>query len=219
MSTPNMLLELPTVTVTVGPDWANELNAALEVVDAHDHTSGKGARITPAALEINTDLDIANNIFFNFQAVRFQPRSTSLSGAANANSLQSVSGNLFFTSGAGTPVQLTDGGSIVSSPGSASIFESILVNTDVTINNSDTFVYLITDTISNPRTITLPLASGVAAGRIYIIKDSQGNTEANSITVATQGSDTIDGASSQELTSNYGSWIIVGDGVSSWFIS
>lgn len=218
MSTPNMLLSLPTVSVTVGPEWATEINTALEVVDAHDHSSDKGARITPAGLDINADLDISNQIFYNFKAVRFQEQNSALSGASNSNSLYSVQGDLYFTSGAGTDIQITDGGSLATSPGSASTFETTAVSSNVTIGNSDTFVYLIVDTTS-ARTITLPLASGVSAGRIYIIKDSDGNAEANNIVVDTQGSDTVDGASSQTLTSNYGSWTIVGDGVSSWYIS
>ena len=94
----------------------------------------------------------------------------------------------------------------------------MLVSSSLTIGNADTFVYLIVDT-TVARTITLPLASGVSAGRIYIIKDSSGQSETNNISLAIQGSDTVDGASSQTLNSNYGSWTIVGDGVDKWYIS
>lgn len=218
MATPNMLLSLPTVSVTVGPDWANEVNAAFEVVDSHDHSSDKGSRITPAGILINADLDVSNQIFYNFKAVKFQEQNTTLTGSTNANSLYSLSGDLYFTSGSGTAVQLTSGGSLASTPGSASTFETVNIAANVTISASDTFVYLIVDT-SVSRTITLPLASSVAAGRIYIVKDSSGNAESNGITVEIQGSDTLDGTSSQVLTSNYGSWTIVGNGTDSWFIS
>jgi len=218
MATPNMILSLPTVSVTPGPLWSQIINTALETIDAHDHSSNKGARITPAGLNINDTLNIKNNIFYNFQAIRFQEQGAALSGSSNANALHSVNGNLYFTSGSGTAVQITSGGSIVSSPGSASIFETTAVSTDLTIGNSDTFVYLIIDT-SASRDITLPLASGVSSGRIYILKDSTGTSEDNNITVNIQGSDTIDGQSSQILNSNYGSWTIIGDGTSKWYIS
>ena len=218
MSTTNMLLELPVPTVTIGPEWATELNAAIEVIDAHDHSSDKGARITPAGLDINTSLDIDNNIFYNFKATKFQDQTVALSGSSNSNSVYTVAGNLYFTSGAGTAIQLTDGASLASTPGSASIFETTNVTSNITISNSDTFVYLIVDT-SVARTITLPLAAGVSNGRAYIIKDSSGNTETANITIATQGADVIDGESSQTLSSNYASWMVIGDGSSKWYIS
>jgi len=218
MTTPNMLLSLPTVTVTVGPTWANQVNAAIESIDSHDHSSDKGVKITPSGLEINADLDISNQVFYNFKSVKFQEQVSTLSGSTYSNSIYSVNGNLYFTSGSGTAIQITDGGSIVSTPSSASIFETTSVATNLTIGNSDTFVYLIVDT-SVARTITLPLASGVSAGRIYYIKDSSGLSETYNITVNTQGSDTLDGAASQTLSSNYGTWTIIGDGSASWYIS
>lgn len=217
-TTPNMLLSLPTVSVTIGPDWANEINTALETVDTHDHSSDKGVKVTPAGLNINADLDISDQIFYNFKSVQFQEQLAVLSGASNANAMYSVSGNLYFTSGAGTAVQLTDGGSIVSTPSSASTFETTAVASNLTISNSDTFVYLIVDTTA-ARNITLPLASSVSAGRIYIIKDSSGQSETYNITLTAAGADTIDGDATQTLNSNNGSWMIVGDGASSWYIS
>jgi hypothetical protein len=218
MTTPNMLLSLPTVTQQPGPEWASMLNAAIESIDSHDHSSDKGVKITPSGLEINADLDISNQVFYNFKSVKFQEQVSTLSGSTYSNSIYSVNGNLYFTSGSGTAIQITDGGSIVSTPSSASIFETTSITTNLTISNSDTFVYLIVDT-SVARIITLPLASGVSAGRIYYIKDSSGLSETYNITVNTQGSDTLDGAASQTLSSNYGTWTIIGDGSASWYIS
>ncbi len=56
MTTPNMGLLLPAPGTTVGPTWASELNDAFEIVDAHDHSSSSGVRITPAGLSINANL-------------------------------------------------------------------------------------------------------------------------------------------------------------------
>lgn len=216
-TTPNMNLSLPVPTSTIGPAWATQLNAALELVDEHDHSSGKGSRITPAGMEINADLDIDNNTFFNFKSVKLQAQSATLTGSANANAVYSVSGNLYYTNNSGTAVQITSGGSLNSSPGSASVFGQTSTNTNLTIGASDTFVTILTDTTAS-RQITLPLASAVSSGRIYIIKDVSGQSEANNITVVRAGSDTIDGETSQVLSSNFGSWIITGDGASSWYI-
>ena len=65
--TPNMNLSLPVPTSTVGPAWASQLNTAVEVVDDHDHSSGKGKKVTPAGISINADLDInSNNLIRSF---------------------------------------------------------------------------------------------------------------------------------------------------------
>lgn len=57
---------------------------------------------------------------------------------------------------------------------------------------------------STARTITLATADFVA-GRTVIIKDETGGAGANNITVATEGSEQIDGAASYTISSNYGS--------------
>ncbi|MHA1749533.1 MAG: hypothetical protein ACTSYF_12910 [Promethearchaeota archaeon] len=72
----------------------------------------------------------------------------------------------------------------------------------------------VTDT-SAARTITLASADCVA-GRIIIIKDESGGAGTNNITVATQGTETIDGAATQTISTNYGVLRLYSDG-NSWF--
>lgn len=213
-----MNLSLPTVTVTLGPTWANQINQALEVIDAHDHSSGSGTKITPLGLNINSELVFNNNRASDLELVEFRSQSTTKTGSANTNSIYSTSGNLYFTNGNGVAIQITSGGSLVSTPGAIQNFERQNVASDLIIGPSDTFVYLTVDTTA-ARQITLPLASSVSDGRIYIIKDKDGQALDNNITIVTSGSDTVDGQSSQILNSNYGSWMIVGDGGTSWYIS
>lgn len=213
-----MSLELPTVTVTLGPTWANQINEALEVVDAHDHSSGNGTQITPLGLNINSDLDFNNNRANDLELIQFRSQSTTKTGTANANAVYSTSGDLYFTNGNGVAIQITSGGALVSTPGAIQNFERQDVTSDLIISPSDTFVYLTVDT-TIARQITLPLASAVSDGRIYIIKDKSGQALDNNITVVRSGADTIDGGTSQVLSSGYGSWMIVGDGASSWYIS
>ena len=50
-----------TVSVTPGPDWATNLNTSLDAIDAHDHTSNKGVRIVPSAININAALEFNGN--------------------------------------------------------------------------------------------------------------------------------------------------------------
>lgn len=68
---------------------------------------------------------------------------------------------------------------------------------------------------SGNRTITLPTAVG-AAGRIYIIKksDSSGNT----VTIATTNSETIDGAGSKVLSTQYAGYTVQSDDAN-WVIT
>jgi hypothetical protein len=67
-----------------------------------------------------------------------------------------------------------------------------------------------------PRTITLPTAVGIG-GRIFVIKDIGGNAAANNITVQSPLGQTIDGAGSQPINTNYGSLIVQSDGAN-WFV-
>ena len=87
MATTFMNLNLPTPTVTLGPEWANQLNAALEVVDQHDHTSDKGQRVPTAGLNINEDLDFNSNKALALQSTQYTEQASALSGATNAASL------------------------------------------------------------------------------------------------------------------------------------
>ena len=122
MSTsPNMLLSLPDVSVTLGPQWAALLNACLLLIDDHDHTSGKGKQVPIAGVDINQDLNLSNFQLTETKAVQFMSLLTALSGALNANKFQVVAGDVWFTNGGGVPVQITSGNSIVSNvviPGS-----------------------------------------------------------------------------------------------------
>lgn len=67
------------------------------------------------------------------------------------------------------------------------------------------------DTSGGAVTITLPSA-GAVAGKIYIINDEGGAAGTNNITVATEGSETINGADTQTISANYGSLRVYSDG-------
>lgn len=69
-TTPNMNLTLPEVLVTSGPTYATQINNALDVIDAHDHSSSKGLKITPLGLNINQDLSLSLNQLVDVKAVK-----------------------------------------------------------------------------------------------------------------------------------------------------
>jgi len=85
-----------------------------------------------------------------------------------------------------------------------------------TINAND--YYIGVDTSGGAFTLTLPQASGISGGQTWIIKDEQGSCDANTLTIARQGSDTIDGETSYFLGSSRAALSIYCDGVSKYFV-
>jgi hypothetical protein len=49
-TSPLMGMPVPVVGTDPGPDWANNLNACLSIIDGHNHTTGEGAPIPFAGL-------------------------------------------------------------------------------------------------------------------------------------------------------------------------
>lgn len=215
MSTPNMNLDLPVVSVTLGPTWANELNAALNLIDAHDHSSGFGVTIKPAGMDINTDLDFQSHKAANLLVTQYTDQTAVLSGATYVSSVYSKSGDLYWTNGAGVAVQLTSGSSIISAPSSVDNFQFDNINTDIVISPSDSYVVLNVDT-SAARSITLPSASAVIPGRVYMIHDATDTSETNNITISPDGADTIELAASDVINSNGATKSYVSDGIDNW---
>jgi len=218
MATPNMNLTLPTVSTTLGPAWATLLNDALEVVDAHDHTSGKGLPILTAALNINADLPMNGYRTINHLAVQLVSGGSPLSGLSNINSLNASAGNLYWTNSAGVAVQLTSGSATV--PAVVQSLSYFATASNWNIQASDTRVVFAT-AATIPSTIELPPAATVGAGRLYVVKDRLGNAGTNNITVLANTStptDNIDGASSRVLSTNYSSLTVISDGVDRWSV-
>lgn len=211
-----MNLDLPTVLGTLGPEYAEDNNTAFEVIDEHDHTSGKGKKVPVAGIDINANLNFQNKKPYNLFSAQFTNVPTVLTGASNANSVSTYNDDLYFTNGAGISVQITSGGSVVSVPASLETLAVTSINSNLTIGPADPFVFIAVDTTSS-RTITLPLASSVSTGRIYVIKDASGVCNTNPMTINVQGADTVDGETTLNLDSNYSSTWFISDGVASWY--
>jgi len=111
---PNMLLPVPIVGVDPGPDYATNVNSCFFFIDTHDHTAGKGVKITPNGLDITSALTFANNPATNLSYVNFQaqPAVTVL------RSVYVVGNDLFYKDGAGASIQITASGGVAGTPGS-----------------------------------------------------------------------------------------------------
>lgn len=104
---PNMGLVVPGVGTTIGPDWANDLNASLGIIDAHDHTPGNGVQIPPGGIDINTSLPFNGNMATSLGAGVFTVQG---SNPACLDCVFSKGVDLYYIDGNGNAIQLTKSG-------------------------------------------------------------------------------------------------------------
>lgn len=112
-----MNLPIPVVGVDPGPDWANNVNASLTAIDSHNHTSGQGVPITPAAININTDLLMNGNNLTTARSVRFNSQPAIFTAPADIGCIYEVNGDLYYNDGSGNAIRFTQSGSIVGAAG------------------------------------------------------------------------------------------------------
>lgn len=211
-TTDNMELELPTVSSTPGPTWASMLNTLLQLIDEHDHSTDKGAKVTPAGILINAALDFVNNKLNNAASLGLYDKAAA--DSAHLGSLQRIGGNLYWITPAAASVQITSGSSIVSS-GSGALSVSTPGAYPYSIVTGDTSTVLLID-CSAARTLTLPAASN--AMYVYI-KDATGQAQTYNITVTPDGTDLIDGSNSNyTIDWNSANVGLISDGVSKWYV-
>lgn len=217
-TTPNMSLIVPTVSVTLGPTYATQINTALDLVDAHDHTPGKGSQVPSAGINFNTDLAANGYSLTQLKTTSYQAQGASLS-SGTTNAVYSVSGDLYWNNGGGTAVKITNGGGLNTSSLITSVWSPYATSTDYTILAADPYSYILVDTSIGARVITLPAANAVAQGRYYWICDTSGNAYTNNLTVQRAGADTIDGATTAVVNVNYGGVLLISNGSNAWHVA
>jgi len=210
--TTNLGLQKPEPSVTIGPRWAQMLNDLIDVIDAHDHTAGKGKLITTSALDINADLDFQDNDATSLRSTRYRLGSGVLSEPDDKGCVYVKDGNLYYNNSAGAAVQVTAGTSVVSS-----ITGAFTATTPgaypYTVTAGDAQRILLVNTTA-ARTINLPLAT---TALLFAIKDISGQASTNNISVVPNGTDTIDGVNAtRTLNDNFGWTFFISDGVSNW---
>ena len=113
-TSPNMTLVIPTVGVTIGPEYASNVNADLSLIDSHDHTPGKGVQITPAGLNINADLPMNNHFLTSTAGVSFLAQAV----VPGLSTIYQSGVDLYFTDGNGSNIRITQSGGVAGTPGS-----------------------------------------------------------------------------------------------------
>jgi hypothetical protein len=111
MATPFMVFVIPTPGPggTPGPLWAQQVNTALQTIDAHDHTPGKGVPISVASLLVTQDLSFASFGITDLSKLVFTSVGSPFVGT---NLISVVNGELFYNDGAGNQIQITAGGGL-----------------------------------------------------------------------------------------------------------
>lgn len=167
--TPNMSLPQSSVGITSGLGWEQNLNAALGIVDGHNHTAGNGVPIPPAGLNINSSLPFNNQQATNLQACVFTPQTSYVTQYG----LYTKGVDLYFNDGSGNVIQLTSGGDvnatssgISSGTATASFVSSVLVvnratNTPANIKAGS---ILIGQNVASSNYLTLQPPSALSSG-------------------------------------------------------
>ncbi len=109
---PNMGLSVPSVGSDPSPDWANNLNASLSILDGHNHSAGSGVQITPNGLDINIDLAFQNNNATQLRSARFTSQMSPISGAQDLDCIYVSGVDLYYNDGNGNQIRITSGGSV-----------------------------------------------------------------------------------------------------------
>lgn len=137
---PNMNLIIPAVGSEPGPDWAQDLNADLSILDNHNHSSGQGVAITPGGLNISSDLSFQGNNATVLRSTNFQAQSSSLSLPTDVGCLYVSGVDLYYNDENGNQIRITQSGSVAGSSGTITGLPSGTASASY-VSGSQTFVF------------------------------------------------------------------------------
>lgn len=116
-TSPNMNLVIPTVGQEPGPTYAFDINAALTLIDQHDHTNGKGVQITPQGLNLNSTVTMVGTSgqgIVNLSKLSLVPQSST----PPTNTIYESGVDLYYVDGNSNNIRLTLNGAVNGTPGS-----------------------------------------------------------------------------------------------------
>lgn len=135
-----MNLSVPVVSTDPGPDYALNVNNCFAAIDAHDHSNGKGAPVTPAGLSITSDLSMIGNNLTLARSTRFLAQSSTLNGASDLGCLYVNGVDLYFNDGQGHPIRITQSQTVAGSSGTITGLPSGTASASYS-SGSGTFVF------------------------------------------------------------------------------
>lgn len=202
---------IPVPGVTQGPDWAENVSEALtELVEQEN------AEIKTADINLDADLEFNQVNATEVRSIAFRNSVTTLP-ISDQLCVYVADDELYYNDINGNPVQLTLNGGLNTGALALNVWSNTSTAVDLTIPSSAEYILVNVNTSAAPRTITLPLASGMNTGRFFIIDDVSNTAGTNNITITPQGSDTIDTvASSKNININSGSIVLVKTSNTNW---
>lgn len=173
-----MNLTLPTVSVTPGPEYATENNAAFTTIDSHNHTSGQGVQVPTLGININANLSFSTYYATNVGSMRCVNQGSPLGTASDKNCVYFSGGNLYANDSSGNQIQITAGGSVNTAAGNINGMGATTASVTYTVGNT-TFTFWSNNNVpaaldigavviretgaTSPNGITLQSPAGLAA--------------------------------------------------------
>ena len=134
-------------------------NTAMSVLDAHDHTIGKGQKVPTAGININADLSFANNDAVDLRSVQLFNQSVPLVLSSDRTCLSAVNGDLYYNNASGVSVQLTSGAAGIPNAGNG--FQGNYQSSGAAaVYNSGTKTYTFLDQLAAQATLAFAGTSG-----------------------------------------------------------
>lgn len=109
MTTPNLGLTESTVGVDTGANAASREQTNINLIDLHDHTTGKGVRIPTGGLNINADLPFNANSATELESLQLESQASNI---LVANTIFVKNGELYYVDASLNVVQLTQSGGV-----------------------------------------------------------------------------------------------------------
>lgn len=102
---------IPTVSSTVGPTYASQVNAALAEIHAT-----LDVKVTPAGMDMNANLSFLSGGSYyaltNVERMNLQNKGAAINATTYPVALYAVSGDLYFNDNSGRQVRVTNGGAL-----------------------------------------------------------------------------------------------------------
>ncbi len=217
--TPNMSLDKPTPSVDAGPAWATRLNADLDLLDAHDHSTGKGTKVTPAGMNVNSDMVASNAARLR----QFGALGLVAGGALETLQLRTNGTDLQFNDASNNLVTLSSGGrpntKFIGSPTGLFMVPTgtVTITGVTTLTSAGAEILIVYDMTAGAYALNLPSLATVP-GRMYWLHEKTGSTTA--LTVTRNGADKINNAAANLTlnTANRGTLLIADPSGVSWWV-
>lgn len=117
-TSPNMGLLVPSIGVEIGPNWAQDINSSLALIDQHQHSPGNGVAISPDGMNINADLPFNDFNLSLVRSVNFSVQGSPLALPGDLGCLYVSGVDLYYNDENGNQIRMTASGGVAGTPGS-----------------------------------------------------------------------------------------------------